>query len=264
VLPLPPALAALVYLLAALGGLITGGAVNALADQIAGDEEPPLRGAECSACHKPLPARRLVPLAGWFLLERRCPACGAPVSLRRPLVDLALLLAFPLLLAHVFTPPGPAVLRPGLLFVVDALAMAVLALIFIVDLEHRLILDVVVYPTAAVLVLLALFTDHKALAAIGFGALVGGGLFLLFYGLGFLLYREEALGFGDVKLAALIGMVVGWPGVISALVLCALVGAGIILGLLGLGRVSSRAYIPFGTFLSLGAVLALLMSAPLW
>lgn len=263
-LSLPSIPAALAYVLAAVLGLGAGVAVNALADHIAGDEESPWRGGECASCHKMLPTKRLVPVVGLFLLGRHCPACGAALSARRTLVDVALLVAFPLLLPHAFAPASATHLQPGLVFAVDAIAAAVLTLIFVVDLEHRLILDIVVYPTAAGIIGLALALDHKALAAMLVGAVICGGLFLLFYGLGFLLYHEEALGFGDVKLAALIGLVVGWPGIIAALVMCALFGAGVTLTLLGLGRVSARTYIPFGTFLSLGGALALLVAVPLW
>lgn len=259
-----PALAALVLLLVALGGLAAGSVVNALADRVAGDEEPPWRGGECAACHKPLPATRLIPLAGWFLLDRRCPACDAPIAPRRPLVEAALALLFPVLLLHITQLRGPLLVAPWLLFVVDAVAVAILALIFVVDLEHHLILDLVVYPAAAALVLVALLADHKALASIVLGALVGGGMFLVFYGLGRAIYHEDALGFGDVKLAALIGMVVGWPGIIDAVFLAALIGAAIVMLLLGLGRATRTTFVPFGTFLSTGAILALFLAAPLW
>lgn len=238
--------------------------VNTLADHIAGDEEPPWRGGECASCHAFLPTTRLVPIVGLALLKRRCPKCGAALSVRRALVDVALLVAFPLLLPHAFAPASATHLQPGLVFAMDALAAAVLALIFVVDLEHRLILDIVLYPMAAATIGMALALDHKALASMAIGAIICGGLFLLFYGLGFLLYHEEALGFGDVKLAALIGLVVGWPGIIAALVMCALFGIGVTMVLLGTGRVSARTYIPFGTFLSLGGALALLVAVPLW
>jgi leader peptidase (prepilin peptidase)/N-methyltransferase len=262
--PASPVLAVIWYLGAALLGLGAGVGVNALADQFAGDEEPPWRSADCAACHKPLPARRRIPIAGTFRLNRRCPNCGARLGLRRPLVEVGLAVAFPLLLAHTAAPTTPLHLAPQLLWIVDAAVLTALALTFVVDLEHHLILDLVVYPTAAGLVLVALAFDHKAFAAMAIGAALCGGLFLLFYFLGWVLYQQEALGFGDVKLAALMGMAVGWPGVVSAIVLCALIGFAVSIVLLGTGRVTAKTYIPFGTFLSLGAALALLMSAPLW
>jgi leader peptidase (prepilin peptidase)/N-methyltransferase len=150
------------------------------------------------------------------------------------------------------------------LFTADVLVAALLALTFAIDLEHHLILDVVVYPAATLLVLTALVFDRKALASMLIGITVAGGLFLAFYGLGLLIYREEALGFGDVKLAALVGMAVGWPGILAALIIAALCGAAISMVLLGLGRVTTRTYVPFGTFLSVGGALALVVAVPVW
>jgi leader peptidase (prepilin peptidase)/N-methyltransferase len=140
----------------------------------------------------------------------------------------------------------------------------VLAFVFAVDLEHHLILDVALYPAALLLLLVALLFDHKAFAGMLFGVVLCGGLFLLFYGLGYLLYRQEALGFGDVKLAAFIGLLVGWPAVIQTLVLAALFGAAVGVLLLGLGSATRRTYIPYGVFLAVGGVLALLLAPPFW
>jgi leader peptidase (prepilin peptidase)/N-methyltransferase len=252
------------YVGAMLLGLGTGVGVNALADTIAGDEAPPWRAADCQGCRKPLPELRWVPVVGNFLLGQRCAACGAHLSLRRPLIEVSLAVAFPLLLAHASAPGAPLHLAPQLLWLVDAAVVAALALTFAVDLEHHLILDIVVYPVAAGLVAVALLFDHKALVAMAIGAVLCGGLFLLFYVLGYVIYRQEALGFGDVKLAALMGIAVGWPGVVAAIMLCAFIGAAASVVLLGTGRATAKTYIPFGTFLSLSAVVALVWFAPLW
>ncbi|MGH2503311.1 MAG: prepilin peptidase, partial [Ktedonobacterales bacterium] len=89
-----------------------------------------------------------------------------------------------------------------------------------------------------------------------------GLIFLLFYGLGWLLYRQEALGFGDVKLALLVGALVGWPGLVTALFATAIIAAILSLLLLASGSVERRAFIPFGVFMALGAAITL-FAAPL-
>jgi leader peptidase (prepilin peptidase) / N-methyltransferase len=254
----------LLYVGASLLGLGTAVGINALADRIEGDEEPPLRGDQCPACHTPLPATRALPLAEWWAFHGRCPHCRARLSLRRAGVQVALALAFPLLLAHATNADAHVRLAPAAYFIFDALLVAALALTFVIDLEHHLILDVVIYPTAAGLVLAALVLDRKALASMAVGAAIAGGLFLALYGLGHLLYHEEALGFGDVKLAALIGIAIGWPGIVSALFLAALFGAVVSVALLGMGRSARSTYIPYGTFLSVGGALALLVAVPVW
>ncbi|HEY7983314.1 MAG TPA: A24 family peptidase [Ktedonobacterales bacterium] len=260
----PVLLTVLLYGGVALLGLLAAIGVNALADRVAGDEEPPLRGDQCATCRVALPANRWLPLAEWWAFHGRCPNCGARLSFRRAGVQVALALAFPLLLAHATGGGLHVRIAPAPLFIIDALVLSALALTFVIDLEHHLILDVVTYPTAAAMVLAALLLDRKALAAMAVGAVIAGGLFLAFYWLGRLLYHEEALGFGDVKLAALVGIAIGWPGIVSALFLAALFGAAISMALLGLGRVSARTYIPFGTFLSVGAAVALVLAVPVW
>ena len=252
------------YLVVALAGLGAGVVVNALADRIAGDEEPPWAAGYCRKCGKPLPAARFFPLLNLRADRRRCASCGSVASLRRPLIELALAITYPLLLAHLLAPESAGHVSPWLTFVVDGVLCAVLAFTFVVDLEHHLIYDIAIYPPALLLVGVALLFDHKALAGILFGIVLYGGLFLLLYGLGFLLYRTEALGLGDVKLAALIGMLAGWPGVITAIVLATLFGTAFSLIVLGISEANSKSYIPYGTAMSLGAVLTLLMTHPLW
>jgi prepilin signal peptidase PulO-like enzyme (type II secretory pathway) len=254
----------LLYAVAALLGLGAAVGTNTLADRFEGDEEPPLRGDQCPTCRAPLPASRWVPLSEIWAFHGRCPQCGARLTLRRAGVQVVLTLAFPLLLAHAVSTASQVRIAPAAHFVIDALLLTVLALTFVIDLEHHLILDVVIYSAMGGLVLAALLLDRKALAAMAVGAVIAGGLFLAFYGLGRLLYHEEALGFGDVKLAALVGLAIGWPGIVSALFLAALFGAAVSVALLGMGRTSMRTYIPFGTFLSVGGALALLLATSVW
>lgn len=254
----------LVYVAAVLAGCAAGVAANALADRIEGDEEPPWSARHCRKCGNPLPASRLVPLANFRASARSCALCGKRMSPRGPLLTLTLAVIFPLLLAHLLTLPEPTRIAPAAIFAVDAVACAVLAFIFAVDLEHHLIFDISVYPTVIGLLAVALLFDHKALAGMLFGVVICGGLFALLYGLGFLLYRTEALGLGDVKLAVLVGMVVGWPGLLTAMIITALLGAAAGMLLLGLGSATSRSYIAYGTAMAAGAVAALLFTAPLW
>ena len=180
------------------------------------------------------------------------------------MLSAALGLVYLLLLAHIDASAGQLRLPVLGVFLIEALSVTVLAFIFAVDLEHRLILDSAVYPAVAALLLIAGVFDHKAFAAMLIGVIIYGSLFLLLYGLGYLLYRTEALGLGDVKLAVLIGLLVGWPGILQALILGGLFGAAISLLLLGMGVASRHTYIPYGIFMATGAALALLLTPPYW
>jgi len=256
--------AALLYLGLAVAGLVCGVTVNALADDVAGVDEPVWRAASCAKCGAQLPSTRYLPLANFARARRSCASCGWPASLRRPLLEVALALALPLLAARILAPGQTLRLAPAGVFALDAICLCALAFIFAVDLEHRIILDLAIFPPLALLVLSAVVFDHKALAAMIFGVAIWAGLFALLYGLGWLLYRQEALGLGDVKLALLLGVLVGYPAAVTALVYAALIGAAVSVLLLGLGVATRKTFIPFGIFMVAGGAFALLSSPPYW
>ena len=130
---------------------------------------------------------------------------------------------------------------------------ALFLLILVVDLEHRRVLNIVVYPMACVGLLLAFIRPEISFFSALIGGLVGFFAFFLLFRL-----RPGGLGAGDVKLAGLIGLLVGFPGVLVALV------AGIGLGGIGAAllllfrRVGRRGTIAYAPYLSVGAMIALL------
>ena len=125
--------------------------------------------------------------------------------------------------------------------------------IFVIDLEHQLVLDVIVYP-GMVLALAASFfwPDISPLRAF-----LGLAIGLVFISAPYLIYRK-GMGLGDVKLGALIGLMAGFPLVLVALFLAAVSGGVVAIGLL-LFRIKGRKEaIPFAPFLTAGAMIALL------
>jgi prepilin signal peptidase PulO-like enzyme (type II secretory pathway) len=160
--------------------------------------------------------------------------------------------------------PHLAVLLPGI-----AVGFAFL-LIVVIDIEHRLIPHLVVFPAALVLGLMQALDPTRGVAKTLLGGLAGAGSFLVLYLLGEALARllarirgrpldEVAFGFGDVTLAGLIGLVVGWPAVVLAL-LVGILAAGLfslcyLLVMLARRRYTAFTPIPYGPFLILGAAL---------
>ena len=96
------------------------------------------------------------------------------------------------------------------------------------------------------------------------GALIAGAVFGVCYALAYLIYHTDALGLGDVKLAVLIGLLIGWPAIINALFYGTLAGAATGMVLMIARRADRHTMIPLGTGLSLGAFLALLLAPLLW
>jgi len=137
---------------------------------------------------------------------------------------------------------------------------SLLLLIAVIDLEHRLVPNVLVGSGMVMALGFSLISAHLGLATTLWGALVGGGTFMLLS-----LARRGALGAGDVKLAALIGMMTigmmtGYPGVLLALTLGIILG-GLAAGLFLLTGVKRRdQYMPYAPYLTAGSAATLLWS----
>lgn len=141
---------------------------------------------------------------------------------------------------------------------------AALAVIFTVDLRVRYILDVFTAPLAALAVLAAIFVGRPPLLLALIGAGVGLAIFALFFGVGLLVFGRPAIGFGDVKLAALLGLMVGGERILTAVFIGALLGGVISLALVATGRAKLGDAPAYGTYLALGGYAALLQLAGAW
>ena len=175
------------------------------------------------------------------------PLWGPAASHRR---RLALLVAAPVLFLL-----GGLVFGPGARAALFALYAAFFLLLAAIDLEHRIVPNRLVLPAIVIAPLAALLWGHSPL-----GLLLGGALHLGFFALSAVLFRG-GIGMGDVKLAALLGILTGFPGVFMSLMASALL-SGVVSGLLVLTRIRSlRDYIPFAPFMLAGALIALLVGS---
>ncbi len=197
----------------------------------------------CSACGRRLPYIEWSGLLSALLRRGKCPQCASPALWRRLWVELGMMATWTLLGMRFDLGWHLA----GTLFYT-----AVLIVITVTDLEHRLIPNRVVYPAIAIALLMSAvdptISPWRALA----GAVLGFGLFLLFAIIG-----RGALGMGDVKLAAFLGAALGLPVVLVALVGGIVLGGVISATLLVTRRVGLKSYIPYGPFLTVAGWLAL-------
>lgn len=211
--------------------------------------------SSCPQCGAGIRFYDNIPVLSYLLLLGRCRHCRAPISPRYPLVEIVM----GLLSAALFIRLGVSA-QYVLLFLFTA---ALVAISFI-DLQHKIIPDVISLP--GILVGLAFsFLPSAGLSPLDalIGA-VGGGAFLLLVGTAFeKATGREGMGGGDVKLLAMIGAWMGWKALPFVILLSSLSGA-VIGGLsLVISRQGMRSRIPFGPFLALGALVFLFFGDPI-
>jgi len=150
------------------------------------------------------------------------------------------------------------VFGPSIRFVLYALYMAILGLVLVTDIERRLILNVVMVPAIVVALIAGFFTPGMCRWCALLGGAIGFGFFFLAAVVGNALFGSGALGGGDVKLAAFVGLVTGFPLAIVAMLLAILAGGVVSLFLVVTRLRGLRDPIPYGPFLVAGAVVTLL------
>ncbi len=252
-------------LLYALLGLAAGVAVNFVADralQLMHDKERSrlMRDRRlCAGCNQP--TRAGAELALWRFVARRgrCPQCCTRLPLRPVVVEIAGAVIFAYLWAHDVAPAWKyAGAANYLRLALHSAWLFVFLLVTVTDLEHRLILDAVMVPAIALAAIAAAFNPDLSWKAVLLGGAVGFVVFFVAAWAGNAFFGSGALGFGDVVLATFIGLVTGFPLVVLALVLGILAG-GVITLLLLVTRIRSlRSAVPYGPFLVIGGVAALL------
>jgi len=142
-----------------------------------------------------------------------------------------------------------------LVLTIRSVFVLVLVQVIFFDLEHRLILDRVIFPAMGLAVIASIFYGRPWWAGIATG-LGAGALFLFLSIAGSTLLRAEVLGFGDVKLAAFMGFLLGWPAIVDAVFLGVVVGAVAAIGV-GIWHRSMKATFAYGPYLAIGALVML-------
>lgn len=238
------------YVAIALLGLAVGSFLNVVIYRAPRGESLVRPRSHCPRCGHEIENRDNVPVLSWVLLRGRCRNCGEPISVRYPLVELATALLF-----------LGAAWRLGLSWSLPAYLtwLAGLLALALVDLEllklPRSIVYVTLILTTALLLLASGATHdwHRLTIAV----LCAVAWFVLFFAMNFA--SPRILGFGDVRLAPLLGLALGWLGVGHVIVgffLANLIGAVIGITLIALGKMKRDQPIPYGVFLAAGAMAA--------
>lgn len=243
-------------LVAGVLGLLIGSFLNVVIARVPAGESVVSPPSHCPSCDTPIAPRDNIPVLSWLLLRGRCRACAVRISPRYPLVEAGTAALF----ASTAWSVGPhADLAAHLVVVASFVALS------LIDLDTKRLPDVIVLPAFAattVLLAVAALVDDRwpDLGRAGLGAAIGLGLLGLIH-----LVAPRGLGFGDVKLAGVCGLLLGWHGLADVVlglyggfVLGAVVGGALI----ALGRARFGRSIPFGPFLAAATLLTALVGGP--
>jgi leader peptidase (prepilin peptidase)/N-methyltransferase len=241
----------IIALLYAVFGWVVGVVINHAANILPLRKtvfQPPF----CTACGTARPRQQWSALVTWLTAQRGCLHCRQP---RRSFVRSVIVeLALPLFFAFLYLRYGLSVK-----LALVTLYTAILILVTVTDLEHRLILNVVILPSILLAIAAAFVTPDLNWQAAGVGGIFA---FILIY-IAALLSRG-GLGEGDVTLATFLGFILGFPHIILSLTFGVFLGGFVALILLVTGKVGLKTFIPYGPFLTITGWIMLIWGEEIW
>lgn len=237
----------MINVLFALIGLLTGGVLNVLADDWPQRERPSRPHClNCGYVYGP---------GGWLAIGRRlwgggqCPQCGLRTRRRPLLVEVGTAVFFFFL---------PWLIDDPLTLIIYTFYIAILILVIVIDLETRLILDKVTWPGTALALAFSFILPGSNIISAFLGAVLGFVIFLGIYWLAKVTFGPGAIGQGDIKLAMLLGAMLGVPDILIALMIGIFLGGIISAFLLATRLVKRNTYLPYGQYLAAAGMMMLL------
>jgi leader peptidase (prepilin peptidase)/N-methyltransferase len=262
----------LIAAIAGVFGLLIGSFLNVVIYRVPIGMSIVRPASACPNCGAGIHAYDNVPVLAWLALRGKCRSCSAPISARYPLVELGTGLFFFVVsipLAEQFAAVQPTVnmVASGLTLVAFLYLAAISVALAFIDIEHHRLPDVIVLPSYAVGAILLstaciLVGDYAALLRAGVGLVAMAGVYLVLAAL-----WKGGMGLGDVKLAGVLGLYLGYTGW-GALAVGS-IGAFILGGIFGLvlillHKTTRKSGIPFGPWMALGAWVGILFGNLIW
>ncbi len=230
-------------------GLIIASFLNVCIDRLPGKSSIVTPPSHCDSCGRRLSVKDLIPVYSYLRNRGKCAYCGAPIPKRVLGVEIGTGAFFGLLFWHFGLTAS---------FGIAALFSCIFIIIMVIDWEHGLILNKVVYPSLIIAVIISLVLSlNQPDWQIIIDELIGGAAgFILFFLI--VMVSRGGMGFGDVKMAGLIGLALGWKIGLVAILIGIILGGVTAIVLLALKIKRRKQAIPFGPFLSIGTLTAII------
>ncbi|MDH3975328.1 MAG: prepilin peptidase [Deltaproteobacteria bacterium] len=229
-------------------GAVTGSFLNVCIFRIPEKQSIVSPPSHCPSCGAGIKFYDNVPLLSYLILQGKCRHCKMSISFRYPLIELLTALASVMLMIH---------FGPTLSYLIYLVLVSLLIVITFIDLDHRIIPDVISLPAIPLGFAASFLLPYLTWLDSLIGIVAGGGLLLLVAVVYEALTGQEGMGGGDIKLLAMVGAFLGWKGVLFTLMASSFLGTVIGGGLMALSGKGRKFALPFGPFLSLGAIIYL-------
>jgi leader peptidase (prepilin peptidase)/N-methyltransferase len=224
--------------------LLIGSFLNVCIYRLPREESIVFPASHCTECGTKLKPVDLIPVLSYFILKGKCSSCGSRISAIYPLIELLNVCLYLLIYMNY-----------GMSFKFAAFALLASTLITItfIDIKHQIIPDgLIVFLLITGLAANIYMHGLKEILGFGIGFILGGGIFLLIA-----IATNGAMGGGDIKLMAALGLWFGWKYIIIIGLLSFTIGALVSLTLIILKLKTKKDYIPFGPFISISAYICI-------
>ncbi|MDF2814244.1 MAG: prepilin peptidase [Paenibacillus sp.] len=228
-------------------GALFGSFFNVVGIRVPRGESIVVPRSSCGSCKTQLGAVDLIPILGWIIRRGRCHYCEERFSFIYVLGELAGGLLFAALPFLLDTPQELLIAYP---------LVSVLLILTVSDLKYMLLPNRIIYPAMLLFTVLRVFIHPLPLWHYALAFLLGGGILISVSYVSTLL-GKPAMGFGDIRLMALVGLVMGIKLVLLCIFLSALLGSVIGLALIGSGKLTRRTPIPYGPFIAVACLVSL-------
>lgn len=238
----------MLHIISIIFGAIVGSFLNVCIYRLPREESIVFPGSHCPHCKISLRFYDNIPIISYILLRGKCRHCHHFISLQYPIIEGITALSFLFIFIHF------GISLNSLIYFAFISALIVIT---VIDLYHQIIPDVLSLPGIGIGLLASLVLPNITFWESLIGIISGGGILLLVASGYQWLFKREGMGGGDVKLLAMIGAFLGWKSVFLTIILSSFIGSFVGIILILIKGKNFKYAIPFGPFLSLGAVISL-------
>ncbi|MBU2579534.1 prepilin peptidase [Patescibacteria group bacterium] len=255
----------MLYFLIFILGLSVGSFLNVVICRLETKESIVAKRSHCPQCGAVLSWYDLIPVLSFVFLLGKCRSCGKKISWQYPVIEITTACLFLLIFNFQFSIFNEfSILNfQTLNLFYYLIIICFLIVIFVYDLRHYIIPDKIVFPAIIIAGIFnfqfSIFNEFSIFKFSILSAILAGGFFLSLV----LFSKGKWMGMGDVKLAFLMGLILGWPNILAALFLAFLTGAVVGVALIIFGKKGLKSQIPFGPFLA-GATVLVMLCGQLW